>query len=202
MQKTSCKYGQKRPCCSAIFCPLIPAWATTIHKFQGFEAGKDPWDAIQNLIVDCGDQSAENRCPGLLYFAVSRAKMLGEIVGYDSFPTDSALYFERNICNHRVMHCSTRFDKSNPDERIEKENITNRNLWVQFLLDRAQITREKIFTKQVLAQIENDTMLTALNNKCASVTEVKVMIANMLTHPNPTWQQKRSKYTIEKSFFD
>ena len=86
-------------------------------------------------------------------------------------------------------------------KNVKTKDRTNRNLWVQFLLDRAQKTRDNIFTDQVLAKIENDTVHIALNSRCASDNEVKHMIADVLTFPNPTWLQK-SEYTIEKSFFD
>jgi hypothetical protein len=44
------KTKKKKTCCSVTFCPLVPAWATTIHKFQGFEAGFDEKDQFQHLI--------------------------------------------------------------------------------------------------------------------------------------------------------
>ena len=41
-----------KTCCSAHYCPLVLAWATTIHKFQGFEAGFDENDPINYIIAD------------------------------------------------------------------------------------------------------------------------------------------------------
>ena len=41
----------RKSCCSVTFCPLVPAWATTIHKFQGMEAGFDKNDQFQHLII-------------------------------------------------------------------------------------------------------------------------------------------------------
>ena len=42
-------------CCTVTWCPLEISWATTIHKFQGFEAGFDINDVFRHLIVDPGD---------------------------------------------------------------------------------------------------------------------------------------------------
>ncbi len=42
----------KQLCCMVTYCPLVTAWATTIHKFQGFEAGFDPNDQFNHLTVN------------------------------------------------------------------------------------------------------------------------------------------------------
>ena len=49
MKTKRCK--MKQGCCLVTFCPLVPSWATTIHKFQGFEAGFDRNDQFQHLII-------------------------------------------------------------------------------------------------------------------------------------------------------
>ncbi len=49
------------------YCPLVPAWATTIHKFQGFGAGFDENDQFKHLIVDPEDLTTELQNPGILY---------------------------------------------------------------------------------------------------------------------------------------
>ncbi len=46
--------NRKQSCCTVTYCPLVTAWATTIHKFQGFEAGFDPNDQFKHLIVGPG----------------------------------------------------------------------------------------------------------------------------------------------------
>ena len=69
-----CQFG----CCRVQFCPLVPAWASTIHKFQGMEAGHGPDDRINYLIIDPGDINSEHRNPGMLYVSTSRAKTLGD----------------------------------------------------------------------------------------------------------------------------
>ncbi len=61
------------------YCPLVTAWATTIHKFQGFESGFDPNDQFKHLIVNPGDLTTEQQNPGILYAAMSRAKTMGQM---------------------------------------------------------------------------------------------------------------------------
>jgi ATP-dependent exoDNAse (exonuclease V) alpha subunit len=58
---------------------LVPAYATTIHKFQGFEAGFDENDQFQHLIIDPGDIKSKQQQPGLLYVATSRVKTIGDM---------------------------------------------------------------------------------------------------------------------------
>ncbi len=62
MKTKQCK--MKQGCCLVTFCPLVPSWATTIHKFQGFEAGFDKNDQFQYLIVNPGDIKTEQQQPG------------------------------------------------------------------------------------------------------------------------------------------
>jgi hypothetical protein len=71
---------------------LEVSWATTIHKFQGFEAGFDDGDMFRHLIVDPGDLKWEQTCPGALYVALSRAKTMGTYSNDTSFPQDSDIY--------------------------------------------------------------------------------------------------------------
>ena len=69
----------KQGCCLFTFCPLVPSWATTIHKFQGFKAGFDRNDHFQHLIINPGDIKSEQQQPGILYVAMSRAKTMGDM---------------------------------------------------------------------------------------------------------------------------
>ncbi len=71
--------NRKQSCCTVTYCPLVTAWATTIHKFQCFEAGFDPNDQFKHLIVDPGNLTTEQQNPGILYTAMSHAKTMGQI---------------------------------------------------------------------------------------------------------------------------
>ncbi len=59
----------KQLSCTVTYCPLVTAWATTNHKFQGFEAGFDPNDQFKHLIVDPGNLTAKQQNSGILYAA-------------------------------------------------------------------------------------------------------------------------------------
>ncbi len=83
----------KQSCCSVTFCPLILSWATTIHKFQGFEAGFDRNDQFQHLNIDPGDIKSEQQQPGILYVAMSRAKTMGDMINDMLNPRNSAVYW-------------------------------------------------------------------------------------------------------------
>ena len=67
-------------CCIRRFVPLTLAWATTIHKCQGTEAGKTepprPPNPCKRVIVDMGNTGFEKRTPGVAYVAMSRANTL------------------------------------------------------------------------------------------------------------------------------
>jgi hypothetical protein len=74
------------------FCPLVPAWATTIHKFQGMEAGFNKNNQFQHLIIDPGDIKTEQHQLGILYIATSCVKIIGDMTQEMPQPKNSALY--------------------------------------------------------------------------------------------------------------
>ena len=80
-------------CCTVTWCPLDIFWATTIHKFQEFEAGFDDKDMFRHLIVDPGVKKWEQTCPGALYVALSRAKTMRTFTSDTHYPKDSAIYW-------------------------------------------------------------------------------------------------------------
>jgi hypothetical protein len=82
----------KQSYCSVTFCPLVPSWATLIHKFQGFESGFDKNDQFQHLIINLGDIKSEQQKPGILYVAMSRAKTIGDMTNGTPNPRNSAVY--------------------------------------------------------------------------------------------------------------
>ena len=88
----SCRCDGLKCCCERSYVPLTLAFARSIHKFQGLQAGRTIQGQIPNMyesiVVDPGNKNREGNCPGLLYTAVSRATTLGNEDGLDS-----ALYF-------------------------------------------------------------------------------------------------------------
>ncbi len=85
--------NRKQLCCTVTFCPLVTAWATTIHKFQGFEAGFDPNDQFKHLIVDPGNLTTKQQNPGILYAAMSHAKTMGQMTSNNCHPKDSTIFW-------------------------------------------------------------------------------------------------------------
>jgi len=75
----NCNWNRRDPCCHVRFCPLVPAWATTIHKFQGFEAGHDENNRSKYLIIDPGYKGWEQLHTGALYVALSRGKNMSNV---------------------------------------------------------------------------------------------------------------------------
>ena len=86
--------------CTVKWYSLETSWATTIHKFQEFEASFDNNDMFWQLTVDPRDTSWEQTCPGALYVALSRAKTMGPFETDALFPSDSATYWQG--CNVSV----------------------------------------------------------------------------------------------------
>ncbi len=129
----------KQSCCTVIYCPLVTAWATTIHKFQGFEAGFDPNDQFKHLIVNPGNLTTKQQNPGILYAAMSHAKTMGQITPNNPHPKDSAIFWTGSgICKNRVLKITKK--------RGLNGNITNclkinkRQAWVNHLLEQSQLT--------------------------------------------------------------
>ena len=48
----NCQNNPGNPYCSVKYCPLVLAWATIVHKFQGFEAGFDEKDQTNKIVTD------------------------------------------------------------------------------------------------------------------------------------------------------
>jgi hypothetical protein len=84
--------NRKQSCCNVTYSPLVPACATTKHKFRGFEAGFDENDQFKHLIVDPGNLTTKLQNPGILYIALSRAKTIETVIPNNLHPKDSAIF--------------------------------------------------------------------------------------------------------------
>ncbi len=156
MTRAGCKYNNiNNPCCTVEFCPLVPAWATTIHKFQGFEAGPEDHDMMKYLIVDPGDVEWEKKCPGAFYVAFSRAKTMGTIS--HKHPTDSSIYWTGGgMCVDRVKFGAfkggtrtTKFDYE------ECELIRKRHHWVKKFSQKGNKLPAHSIIPELLYEISN-----------------------------------------------
>lgn len=178
----------RRACCTVEYCPLVPCWATTIHKFQGFEAGFTDSDTVNRLIVDPGDLSWEQLSPGTLYTAISRAKTLGKF-WLDEHPKDSALYWQGcGISEIRIRDGAKKKAKKATDPKVECILIKKRRLWVEYLQERQQATANRNYTKP---QRES------MKQQKYTQIEVREGIVDIILNPNPTWLKlKRTRCTL------
>jgi hypothetical protein len=93
------------------YCPLVPAWATTIHKFQGFEAGFDKNDQFKHLIVDPGNLTTKLQNPGILYVTLSHANTIGTVTPNNLHPKDSTIFWTGSgICLNRMLNITKKGD--------------------------------------------------------------------------------------------
>ena len=121
-------------CCEIMFCPLMPAYATTVHKFQGQGAGPSKKGQRQNevqVIVCCpGSKGFEALNPGLMYTILSRATTLG-----DKNNKGSALYF---IGEHISRDRFVDIHKKRDGKVYEK--VKRRDKWINYLESRINET--------------------------------------------------------------
>ena len=124
-----------KKCCNARYCPLILAWATTIHKFQGFEAGFGKDDHIKYIIADINTLNWEKHHPGTAYVVASRAKTIGKVTKDVQYPTMSNLFFVGTLGERRFKECRL---KENGEECLLVEQ---RDAWVAYLNSRIEDTK-------------------------------------------------------------
>ena len=181
-------------CCSVHWCPLEPSWATTIHKFQGFKAGFDEGDMFNYLIVDPGDLTWEQLCPGAFYVALSRAKTIGTLSSETAFPRDSAIYWiGSGVSSSRIVEGSLKMGKKG-QPKTKCVWVSRRDQWVQYLTNRKENTTTPEYTSTYI------THMTTVNY---TQGEVRDSIVEIITNPNENWaNEKRSTlYRVPPNFF-
>lgn len=143
-------------CCTVKWCPLVSCWATTIHKFQGSEAGFDDTDMFRYLIADPGNLKWEQDCPGALYVALSRAKTMGTFMIDGKFTRKSAIYWGgEGISKTRIMDGSLKNEPRKGDPKVKCENIVKRDAWVNFLKGRSAMTPNRLYADEEVSNIMN-----------------------------------------------
>ena len=119
----------------------------TIHKFQGFEAGFDESDMFRHLIVDPGDLSWEQTCPGALYVALSRAKSMATYTTDTSFPQDSVIYcYDSGMSTTRILEGHKKNNTHKGGPKVKCLLITKRERWVAFLHKKMKHTNARVFS--------------------------------------------------------
>ena len=121
----------EKKCCKATFCPLVIAWARTIHLFQGLQAG--PNYPIKKIIADPGSLDFEKINPGIFYTLLSRVSTIGSSARACK---DSALYFIGcNMSEHRVTKLCINKDGT------RTLTVQKRDAWVAYLNDCVKATK-------------------------------------------------------------
>ena len=126
------------------FCPLVAAWATTIHKFQGSEAGNGEFAQFKYLIINPSDKRWEQQQPGTLYISLSRGKTMGNEDHEETqhFPKPSSVYWVGDgMCIDHIINSANKIYNTNRLNKTTKcEKVKKRDEWVKYLLDKAKTT--------------------------------------------------------------
>ncbi len=167
------------------FCPLVPAWATTIHKFQGFEAGFDKNDHFQHLIIDPGDIKSKQQQPGL-YIATSCEKTIGDMTQDVPHPKTIALYWTGSgMSVNRVLNGTTKKQQNTQEqERFNCLKIDKRCKWVRYLTQQKEITMTDTYNNERLKRIKEEN-IHVIKGKIH--LDVEASITNMIMNPNEEW---------------
>lgn len=178
-------------CCHARYCPLVTAWATTVHKFQGFEAGFDKSDTVAHIIADIGPLTWERLNPGTAYVVSSRAKTIGDHSESNPCPYNSNLFFSGAIGPHRFTECNIKKD-GNPCILVEK-----RDAWVKHLMTKADTTNENTTIEN---RKESYNFITNTLNKAPiqDIKELHTRIVDILKNPSRSWKSRREQYILKK----
>ena len=191
MKETLCRKG----CCTVKGCPLVPAWATTIHKFQGFEAGFEEKDMFRYIICDPGDLAWEKNTPGAFYVALSRARTMGDFSSDSKFTRKSSIYWKGDGINiDRILEGSMKINPRRGGPRLIKcETVVKRDRWVNYLKEKQAVTSTNNYTQSDIKRFHSQRY---------SQTELRNKITQMITTPNETWQKlKRDNYLAPSNFF-
>jgi hypothetical protein len=193
----------KQSCCSVTFCPLVPSWATTIHKFQGFEAGFDRNDQFQHLVIDPGNIKSEQQQSGILYVAMSRAKTMGDMINDMPNPRNSAVYWTGcGMSKNRLLHCSTKKQMhTQGQERVNCLKIEKRDNWVTYLREQFKNTSSEQYNKKKLKKIKEKIKKVIPGEEIQM--DVMQSITNIIIYPSKQWKELRLKdYLTTQSYFD
>ena len=186
----------RKSCCSVTFCPLLPAWATTIHKFQDMEAGFDKNDQFQHLIIDPGDIKSEQQQPGILYVATSRAKIIEHMTQETPQTKMSALYWTGGgMSINRVINGSTKKQPNKKGhDRVDCLKIEKRHKWVTYLIKQQQLTIKDTYTKDRLRRIKIKQEQIIYGHICHR--DVAGSISTMVLNLNKKWMDRKTSHYL------
>ena len=174
-------------CCTCTYCPIIIAWATTAHKFQGFQAGPKPTDAVRYILANFGTTDYEKSNPGTAYVILSRARSIGTKYSDKGLPLNSDIYFIGTLGEERFQNLKL---KNNGEMCIKVER---RERWVDHLKKQSKSTNDRLQQNDTLKRTKK-TVTKELNNSIfRNKRNLARDIMNILLTPNDTWVQNRKK---------
>ena len=133
-----CEFICRKGCCQRTFCPLELAYARTIHRFQGLQAGPvdagKPKNVHQHIICDPDEKQFEGSALGLMHTAGSRATTLGDDNGIGS-----AMHFTGNLKDSRIRNLTCKENTLHEFELAKK-----RRHWVNHLQKKARLSQPQV----------------------------------------------------------
>ena len=179
----NCNWNRRDPCCHVRSCPLVPAWATTIHKFQGFEAGHDENDRFKYLIIDPGYKGWEQLHPGALYVALSRGKNMSNVY-----------WVGHGMCIDRIMDGTNKIDKTkgNKGKKTLCESFKKRENWVIYLRKKKDEQATDTYTEERRVNINS-----VISDRSYSSQQVITRISDIVTNPNANWKVRKNSKTYK-----
>jgi hypothetical protein len=178
-----------KKCCNAKYCPLVLAWATTIHKFQGFEAGFEPHDTINRIIADISTLDWEKINPGTAYVVASRAKTIGDHSDASPYPQDSNLFFTGSLGAHRFTRCRLKEDDT------DCLMVQKRDLWVHYLDEKIEATKAKR-SSHYTSDTKNFISRVTQTDPIRDIKDLQTRIVQILQSPSEAWKDLRKRYVI------
>lgn len=179
----------EKKCCIARYCPLVVAYACTIHKFQGFEAGFDHGDTVSRIIADMNTLDWEKLFPGTAYVVTSRAKTIGTCTCDEPYPFNSNIYFDGSLGPYRFQKT---LYKNNNEKCI---HIQQRDAWVSLLNKKSAETMQSI-DKSCLDTMRSKIDLFKSSHRITSKSDLQCRIMEFITNPNTEWQLRKQDYNI------
>ena len=182
-------------CCVATFMPLQIAYAVTIHRCQGLEAGFDEGDRWTRMVIDPSDTKWEiSQNLGTMYCSNSRGKTFGS--KDEMYPQDSAIYWTGcNISMERIQNCKRKQD-GQPCESFKK-----RARWVTHLEEKAEKTKTN-YSKRKMDEITKTTYAAAMSGDLIQDrNDLTRRITDIITNPNQKWKKAKVDYEIPRDYF-
>lgn len=179
----------EKKCCIARYCPLVVAYACTVHKFQGFEAGFDNGDTVSRIIADMNNLDWEKLHPGTAYVVTSRAKTIGTCTCDEPYPFNSNIYFDGTLGPYRFQKT---LYKNNNEKCIR---IQQRDAWVSLLNKKSSETMQSI-DKCSLDIMRSKIELFKRSHCITSRSDLQCRIMEIITNPSSEWQLRKQDYSV------